>query len=174
MTQFKGKIIRYADHVDTDVIIPAIHLIHGNDIEYLSKFAMEGLDCNFHKKIRNGSSIIIAGKNFGCGSSRQQAPEVLKAAGIDVIVAESIARIFYRNAINVGLPVFIAPNILQSIDDEDEIVVDVEDGYLFNDTKGSMIRLEPIPSFLLDILLDGGLVQHLKNKMIDDGREQSH
>ncbi len=162
----QGNAITYGDHIDTDVIIAASYLIHGSDIDYLKQYAMERVDPNFHEKISEGSSIIVSGSNFGCGSSRQQAPEVLKAAGIEAVVAESFARIFFRNAINIGLPVFIAPGISAITQEGDRISIDTVAGVVFNQSKSEKIQTTTIPAFMREILENGGLIPHLKKSLL--------
>jgi len=161
----KGKAIKYGDHIDTDVIIAGHRLVHGSEISYLAKFAMEAIDPKFHEKIREGYTVIVAGRNFGCGSSRQQAPEVLKASGIKVIIADSMARIFFRNAINIGLPVLIASGISDITEEGDVISVNLKTGVVKNETKGKEIKATPIPDFLMEILADGGLIPNLIKKL---------
>lgn len=164
MNRICSKAIKYGNHIDTDVIIPAHRLVHGSDIKYLSQFAMEVIDERFHEKISKGYRIIVAGENFGCGSSRQQAPEVLKKAGIKLIISDSFARIFFRNAINIGLPVFISQRISESVTEGDEIEIDFETGEIYNRTLGLKCEATPIPNFLREILEDGGLIPHLRKK----------
>ncbi|MHA1755013.1 MAG: 3-isopropylmalate dehydratase small subunit [Candidatus Odinarchaeia archaeon] len=163
--RFKGKALKYGDHIDTDVIIAGHRLVHGSNIELMAQYAMESIDKDFHKKIKDGASILIAGKNFGCGSSRQQAPEVLKQSGVKVIVADSFARIFYRNAINIGLPALIAEGVSSIISEGDTVEVDLETGSIKNLTNGKSLKAKPIPPFLVEILNDGGLINHLKKKI---------
>lgn len=130
-------------------------------MDELAKHAMEGIDPNFSKKVRKGD-IIVAGKNFGCGSSREQAPLVLKHVGISLIIAESFARIFYRNAFNIGLPLLICKGITKATDEGDELEVDVSTGRIRNLTKGIELHANPIPDFLMEIVNSGGLSEYYK------------
>ena len=150
-----GKAWKFGDNVDTDVIIPGKYL-RTTDMSVFASHVMEGIDPSFSQKVRKGD-IIVAGKNFGCGSSREQAPLALKYAGIACIVAESFARIFFRNAINVGLPIIEA-----RIDckEGDNIEIDLEKGIVKN--NGKTYPATKLPDFLRDILADGGLVEHRK------------
>ena len=156
----KGKVWKFRDSIDTDVIIPGRYL-RTFSLDELASHVMEGEDPEFAKIVKKGD-IIVAGWNFGCGSSREQAPIALKHAGVAAIVAKSFARIFYRNAINIGLPVIIA-----DIDTEegDELTIDLEEGVVENLRTGQRFMIEPFNQFMLDILQDGGLVKHyLKQK----------
>lgn len=161
-----GRVFKYGDNVDTDVIIPGKYL-HIRDIEELSKHAMEGIDPTFSKRVKPGD-FIVAGKNFGCGSSREHAALVLKHAGIKCIIAESFSRIFYRNAINNGLPLIEYPNITKKIDEEDEIEVDYLKGVIKNITTGEIIKTKPLPKYIIEIIQDGGLIPHLRRKLGTD------
>lgn len=174
MSIIRGRVLKYRDHVDTDVIIAATHLAHGGDIDFISQFAMKGIDPDFHIKIREGFHIIVSGKNFGCGSSRQQAPEVIKRAGIKAIVSDSMARIFFRNAINIGLPVFIAPGFSETIDEGDEITIETQTGTIVNQTKKKTIQTNMIPPFLMDILSGGGLIFYLTKKIGKKAQEEKN
>jgi len=122
---------------------------------------MEGIDPEFSKKVRKGD-IIVAGKNFGCGSSREQAPLVLKYAGVSMVIAESFARIFYRNSFNVGLPLLICRGITKAVEEGDELEVDVSTGRIYNITRGVELRANPIPDFLMEIVESGGLSEYYK------------
>jgi 3-isopropylmalate/(R)-2-methylmalate dehydratase small subunit len=153
----------FGDDVNTDVIIPSKYLTT-LDPEEMAKHAMEGLDPRFAEKARGGV-ILVAGKNFGCGSSREQAPIALKYAGVRCVVAEFFARIFYRNAINIGLPVLESPGISGEVDEGDLLIVDLEEGKIVNETKNKVIDALRLPGFILDILKDGGLINHLKKKI---------
>jgi methanogen homoaconitase small subunit len=158
INKISGKIWKFGDNVDTDVIIPGKYL-RTTDMSVFAGHVMEGIDPEFSKKVKKGD-IIVAGKNFGCGSSREQAPLALKHAGVSCIVAESFARIFFRNAINVGLPI-----IESKIDCEDKVVIeiDLESGTVKNNTRS--YQGSKLPDFLLEILSDGGLVEHRKKKV---------
>ncbi len=127
----------------------------------LARHAMEGIDPEFSKKVRKGD-IIVAGKNFGCGSSREQAPLVLKYAGVSMVIAESFARIFYRNSFNVGLPLLICRGITKAVEEGDELEVDVSTGRIYNITRGVELRANPIPDFLMEIVESGGLSEYYK------------
>jgi len=158
----KGKVIKYGDDINTDGIIPGRYL-HLTNPKELALHAMEDVDIDFLKKISKGD-IIIAGKNFGCGSSREQAAICLKYAGVGAIIAKSFARIFFRNAINLGLPVITSIEAVEKIDNGDDIVVDVVKGIIVDSTKNLRYEMEPTPVFLKEILAEGGLIQSLKNK----------
>ena len=156
----QGKVFKYPDNVDTDVIIPARYLNTPNAQE-LALHCMEDIDVDFAKNVQKGD-IMVAKSNFGCGSSREQAPVAIKTAGVDAIVAKSFARIFYRNAINIGLPVIVCD--IQA-KDGDIINIDLSKGILTNETTGESVTFEPFKEFMLDILEDNGLVNHyLKEK----------
>jgi 3-isopropylmalate/(R)-2-methylmalate dehydratase small subunit len=159
----KGKIIKFANNIDTDVILPGkwLSLI---DPKELAKHAMEGLDATFPKKAEKGI-IIIGGKNFGCGSSREQAPLALKYAGVQCVLAESFARIFYRNSINIGLPVIEVKGISKTVNDDDEVSVDLEKGKITNLTKKETQTGTKMPPFIMEILVDGGLIENLRKRM---------
>jgi 3-isopropylmalate/(R)-2-methylmalate dehydratase small subunit len=163
-----GKAIKYGDNINTDVIIPSKYLT-SLDPNELAKHAMEGIDPDFPRKAADGV-IIVAGKNFGCGSSREQAPIALKYAGVKCIVAESFARIFYRNAINIGLPVIEAPGISGLVKDGDILTVILDEGKILNETSGNVIMASKLPDFILEIIRDGGLIEHLI-KVIRGGRD---
>jgi len=158
-----GKAIKFGDNVDTDVILPGQYLVLTDPME-LAKHAMEGLDPTFARKIRDGA-IIVAGKNFGCGSSREQAPLALKYAGVKCVLAESFARIFYRNAITIGLPVLECPRVSSMVREEDELVVDLRVGEVKNKSKSLILQATKLPEFVLEILSDGGLVEHLRRRI---------
>ncbi|NYB52903.1 MAG: 3-isopropylmalate dehydratase small subunit [Methanobacteriaceae archaeon] len=159
----KGKVWKFGDDIDTDIIIPGRYLILTGEKE-LAEHVMEGLDPEFHKKVGEGD-ILVAGKNFGCGSSREHAPIALKGAGISAVVAESFARIFYRNAINVGLPLLESKNISKNVDEGDEIQVNMEKGIIKNLKTGEEFKIIGLPDFMLGILEEGGLIPYLKENM---------
>jgi 3-isopropylmalate/(R)-2-methylmalate dehydratase small subunit len=163
--KIRGRVIKYGDHIDTDVIIAGHRLVHGDNIKLISKYAMESVDEKFHQKIAEGKNIIIAGRNFGSGSSRQQAPEVIKESGVKLIIADSIARIFFRNSINIGLPLLIADGISSITNEGDLLEVDLNKGIIKNLTNNKLIHSRPIPQFLMEILNEGGLVNHLRKKL---------
>ena len=154
--KIEGKVYRCKDNIDTDLIIPAKYLV-STDAKELGAHAMEGLDPDFAKKPHG---IIVAGKNFGCGSSREHAPIALKAAGVKCVVAKSFARIFYRNAINVGLPAVICKDA-QKIGGE--VAIHLDTGEII--TPGEIIRFPPFSGEIREILFDGGLIPHLRKKL---------
>ena len=154
----KGKVIKYGDNVDTDVIIPARYL-NTSDPQELAKHCMEDLDKDFSSKIKNGD-FIVAGENFGCGSSREHAPIAIKSSGIACVFAKSFARIFYRNAINTGLAIVELDN--HDINDKDELEVDFEKGEVLNLTQNKKYTFSPFPEFLQNIIKSGGLLNSLK------------
>ena len=151
--KIQGKVIRYQDNVDTDVIIPARYL-NTADAKELAAHCMEDLDATFVKRVQKGD-IIVAGNNFGCGSSREHAPLAIKESGIACVVAKSFARIFYRNAINIGLPIIECDT---QIDEEDTIEIDFDNGTLKNLTKNTEAAFAPFPPFLQNIISSGGLL----------------
>ena len=157
----KGKAWKFGDDIDTDIIVPGRYLIY-TDEETLAKHCMEGLDPDFDKKCSKGD-FIVAGKNFGCGSSREHAPIALKGAGVSAVIAESFARIFYRNATNVGVPLLEAPGISKLIENEEIIEVDMENAKITS-ANGESIEFKKLPPFMLEILNQGGLIEYLKNK----------
>ncbi|RBQ22792.1 Isopropylmalate/citramalate isomerase small subunit [Candidatus Methanobinarius endosymbioticus] len=156
----KGKVWKFGDDIDTDIIIPGRYLVV-TDPDKLAKHCMESLDSDFYKKINKGD-FIVAGKNFGCGSSREHAPLALQGAGVGAVIAESFGRIFYRNATNVGIPLLEAPGISETLDDGEEIEIDMEKGTI-KTTNGKEYKFKKLPPFMLEILDKGGLVEYLKN-----------
>jgi 3-isopropylmalate/(R)-2-methylmalate dehydratase small subunit len=158
-----GKAIKLGDNVDTDVILPGQYLVLTDTME-LAKHVMEGLDSTFATKIHDGA-VIVAGKNFGCGSSREQAPLALKHAGIKCVLAESFARIFYRNAITIGLPVLECFGISRKVEEGDELVVDLRAGKVENKSKNLALQATQLPEFVMEILDDGGLIEHLRRRV---------
>ena len=158
-----GKAIKFGNNVDTDVILPGQYLVLTDPTE-LAKHAMEGLDATFTRKIHDGA-IIVAGKNFGCGSSREQAPLALKHAGVKCVVAESFARIFYRNAITIGLPVLECPEVSSKVEEGDELAVDLRAGEVENKSKNLVLQATQLPEFIMEILDDGGLIEHLRRRI---------
>jgi len=163
-----GRAVIFGDDVNTDVIIPSKYLT-SLDPEELAKHAMEGLDPEFAEKAKEGV-IIVAGKNFGCGSSREQAPIALKYAGVKCVLADFFARIFYRNAINIGLPVLESPGISREVKEGDMLTVDLEEGKIVNMTRNKVIDALKLPNFILEILKDEGLIEHLRKKIGGKGR----
>ena len=158
-----GKVAKFGNNIDTDVILPGKYLVL-TDPKELAKHAMEGLISDFPEKAKDGL-IVVGGKNFGCGSSREQAPLALKYAGVQCVVAESFARIFFRNSINIGLPVVECESISKTTDDGDELSVDLDTGKIKNLTKGKSFQVTKLPPFILDILSDGGLVENLQRRL---------
>jgi 3-isopropylmalate/(R)-2-methylmalate dehydratase small subunit len=156
----RGRAITFGNNVDTDVILPGPYLVH-TDPHELAKHAMEGLDPDFTEKVGDGA-IVISGKNFGCGSSREQAPLALKYAGVKCVIAESFARIFYRNSITIGLPVLACPGVSAEVQDGDLLVVNLEEGRVEDVSKGLVLKATRLPDFIMEILDDGGLIEHLK------------
>ena len=157
----KGTAWKFGNDIDTDIIIPGRYLIY-TDEERLSPHCMEGLDKEFSEKCKKGD-FIVAGSNFGCGSSREHAPIALKGAGVACVIAEGFARIFYRNAINVGIPLLEAPKITEIVEDGDEIEVDMENGTITS-ADGKIVTFKKLPPFMMEILRQGGLIEYLKNK----------
>lgn len=158
----KGRVFKYGDNVDTDVIIPARYL-NTSDEKELAAHCMEDIDKDFVNNVQQGD-IIVAEKNFGCGSSREHAPIAIKAAGISCVIAASFARIFYRNAINIGLPILECPEASREIKDKDEVEVDFDTGVITDVTTGKTYQAQPFPPFIQTIIAEGGLIQSIKNK----------
>ena len=158
--KFTGTVIKYGDNVDTDVIIPARHL-NTIDVKELASHCMEDIDKDFHSKIKEGD-IMVAGLNFGCGSSREHAPISIRAAGISCVIAASFARIFYRNAINIGFPILECPEAAEKINAGDDVTVDFDTGVITNITKNETYQAEPFPEFIKDIINSDGLMNSLK------------
>ncbi|MCL2050209.1 MAG: 3-isopropylmalate dehydratase small subunit [Lachnospiraceae bacterium] len=161
MKTAKGNVFKYGDNVDTDVIIPA-RLLNTFDPAELGSHCMEDIDSDFVKKVKNGD-IIVATKNFGCGSSREHAPIAIKAAGISVVIAETFARIFYRNAINIGLPIIECPAAAQGISLGDVVEVDFNTGLINNLTQGQSYQGQAFPPFMQKIIDVGGLVNYVNS-----------
>ncbi len=157
-----GKVHKYGDNVDTDVIIPARHL-NTSDHKELASHCMEDIDTEFVKKVKQGD-IMVGGDNFGCGSSREHAPIAIKATGIDCVIAKTFARIFYRNAINIGLPILECPEASERIHAGDEGSIDFDSGVITNETKGETYQALPFPEFIKDIMAKGGLMKSLTGK----------
>jgi 3-isopropylmalate/(R)-2-methylmalate dehydratase small subunit len=158
-----GNAIKFGDNVDTDVILPGKYLVL-IDPKELAKHALEGLDPTFPEKAKKGV-VVVGGKNFGCGSSREQAPLALKYAGVNCVLAESFARIFFRNAINIGLPVIECKGISAAVDNGDELAVDFEAGKIQNLSKRQSLQVTKLPPFILEILSDGGLIENLRRRL---------
>ena len=158
----KGRVFKYQDNVDTDVIIPARYL-NSTSGEELAKHCMEDIDKEFAAKVQNGD-IIVARKNFGCGSSREHAPLAIKCSGISCVIADTFARIFYRNAINIGLPIIECKEAAESIEAGDEVEVDFDTGVIVNKTKNQSFQGEAFPEFMQNIINAGGLIAYVNNK----------
>ncbi len=160
--KLRGRAWKFGDHIDTDVIIPARYLNTSDPYE-LAKHCMEDADPDFASKVKKGD-IIVAGENFGCGSSREHAPIAIKYAGVSCVIAKSFARIFFRNAFNTGLPIVECPEAVEKTDEGDELLVDLEAGKIVNLTKNLEFKVEPIPEFMMDLLKAGGLISYIKSK----------
>jgi len=158
-----GKVIKFGNNVDTDVILPGPYLVHTDPYE-LAKHAMAGLDPEFPQKAAEGV-IVVGAKNFGCGSSREQAPIALKYAGVKCVLAESFARIFYRNSITIGLPVLVCAGVSSKVNEGDELVVNLQNGKVEDKTNGAVLQATKLPEFIMEILDDGGLIAHLKRSI---------
>lgn len=157
-----GRVFKYGDNVDTDVIIPARYL-NSSDPAELATHCMEDIDKNFVKQVQKGD-IIVAEKNFGCGSSREHAPIAIKAAGVSCVIAETFARIFYRNAINIGLPIIECPEASKGIEAGDEVEVDFDTGVITDKTKGMTFQGQAFPPFMQKIIDCEGLVNYINQK----------
>lgn len=157
----KGKAWKFGDDVDTDLILPGRYLVLRDEKE-LAACAMEGCDPDFSKNVKNGD-LIVGGRNFGCGSSREHAPIALKGVGISAVVAESFARIFYRNSINIGLPLLEIKGISKQVSQGDELEIDMENGILKNLSTGQDFIIKELPEFMVEILDEGGLIPYLKD-----------
>lgn len=166
MKKFQGQAWCVGDDIDTDVIIAARYLNDASD-ENLRKHCLEDAIPQFFEKIKPGD-ILVAGKNFGCGSSREHAPIALKVAGVACVVAESFARIFYRNAINIGLPIIIAPEAVQDIKPGDELDIDPQEGVLINKSTGNKFSTETFPVFIQELINTGNLLNYVKKKVNTD------
>ena len=157
-----GKVHKYGDNVDTDVIIPARHL-NTSDHKELASHCMEDIDTEFVKKVKRGD-IMVGGENFGCGSSREHAPIAIKASGIDCVIAKTFARIFYRNAINIGLPILECPEASEKIQDGDEVSIDFDSGVIVNKTKNQSYQGQAFPEFMQKIIKAEGLMNYINAK----------
>ncbi len=164
--QFRGTVHRYGRDIDTDVIIPARYLTTSDPSE-LAKHCMEDIDANFVHKVSQGD-IIVADENFGCGSSREHAPIAIKASGVDVVIAKSFARIFYRNSINTGLAILECPEAVDSIKDGDVVSVDTDTGTIVNETTSKTFTAQPFPPFIADIIEQGGLLNRTRKVLGTD------
>jgi 3-isopropylmalate/(R)-2-methylmalate dehydratase small subunit len=159
----RGRVWRFGNDIDTDVIIPARYL-NTSDPKELARHLMEDIDKDFSSKMKT-DDIIVAGKNFGCGSSREHAPIAIKAAGIQAVIAKSFARIFYRNAFNIGLPIFESEEASEKIKEGDEIEIDADSGVIRNMTTHKEYKASPIPLFMQELIAAGGLVEWTKQKL---------
>jgi 3-isopropylmalate/(R)-2-methylmalate dehydratase small subunit len=162
--KLKGKVFKYGDNVDTDVIIPARYL-NSSDPENLAAHCMEDIDEDFADQVEKGD-IIVGGNNFGSGSSREHAPLAIKYAGVSCVVAESFARIFYRNSINIGLPILESPEAVKAIEARDQLEVDIDKGEVKNLRTGETYQAAPFPPFMQEIIKDGGLIEHVKKELV--------
>lgn len=163
--QFRGTVFRYGRDIDTDVIIPARYL-NTSDPAELAKHCLEDLDKTFVSRVKPGD-IIVADENFGCGSSREHAPVAIKAAGVSCVIAKSFARIFYRNSINMGLPILECPEAADAISDGDVVSVDADTGAITDETTGAVFHAQPFPPFIQDIINEGGLVARTKRVLAE-------
>ncbi len=159
----KGKVWKFGDDVDTDAILPGRYLVLTGEKE-LAKCVMEGCDPNFSDKVKEGD-IIVAGRNFGCGSSREHAPISIKGAGISAVVAESFARIFYRNSVNIGLLLIEAKGISKNVEEGDEIQINMKNGVLKDLNNSKEFEIKPLPEFMRGIMKEGGLISYVKNHL---------
>ncbi len=162
--KFNGKAIKYGDNVDTDVIIPARYL-NTIDKKELASHCMEDLDKTFITRVKTGD-IMVAGNNFGCGSSREHAPIAIKESGISLVIANSFARIFYRNSINIGLAILECPEAVAGISEGDKVEADLDNGVIYNRTTGAEFKTKPFPEFIQNIITAGGLVESIKKGII--------
>lgn len=160
----KGKVIKYGNNVDTDVIIPARYL-NTTDPAELASHCMEDLDAKFTSRVQAGD-VMVAGKNFGCGSSREHAPIAIKASGISCVIAETFARIFYRNAINIGLPILECPEAAQDIKDDDQVEIDFDSGVIKNLTTGKTYQGQRFPEFMQELIAADGLIEYIKKSLV--------
>ncbi|KKM10833.1 3-isopropylmalate dehydratase [Clostridiales bacterium PH28_bin88] len=161
--EFKGRTWKFGNDVDTDAIIPARYL-NTIDPAELARHCMEDADPSFPEKVQAGD-IIVAGKNFGCGSSREHAPVAIKAAGVACVIAHSFARIFYRNAINIALPIFESPEAAEAISEGDQVRVDAESGIITNLTKNQTYQATPFPAFMRELMQAGGLMPYVAERV---------
>jgi len=159
---FSGNVHKVGDHIDTDAIIPARFLVT-SDVKELGEACMEGLEPGWVKRVQKGD-IMVAGENFGCGSSREHAPLAILGAGMSVVIAHSFARIFYRNGFNMGLLLLEVGEQVEGIEDGDKLEIQVQDGVIKNITRGTEIRFQPIPAFMQELLQGGGLIEYVKRQ----------
>lgn len=156
----QGRVFKYPDNVDTDVIIPARYL-NTSDAQELAKHCMEDIDKTFTERVQSGD-IIVAGWNFGCGSSREHAPLTIKTNGVSCVISKSFARIFYRNSINIGLPILECEQAAEEINDGDDVSIDFDKGIITNNSTGKTYEAQPFPPFIQKIISDGGLLASIK------------
>ena len=161
----KGKVYKYGANIDTDVIIPARYL-NLSDPSELAKHCMEGIDKEFIHGVQSGD-IIMATTNFGCGSSREHAPLAIKASGISCVIAKSFARIFFRNAINIGLPVFECEDVVENTDTGDTVEIDLSRGEIKNRSNSMTFNAKPYPDFMAELISDGGLIEYTKKRLAE-------
>ena len=159
--ELKGKVHKYGDNVDTDVIIPARYL-NTSEAKELAAHCMEDIDVAFAGRVKAGD-IIVAGRNFGCGSSREHAPLAIKASGVACVIATTFARIFYRNALNIGLPILECPEAAEAIAAGDEVGIDLASGTVTDETTGRTFKAEPFPPFMRELIAAGGLAAYMRN-----------
>jgi 3-isopropylmalate/(R)-2-methylmalate dehydratase small subunit len=164
-TTLEGKAFTFGKNLDTDQIFPGQYLELAK-VEDIKQHAMEGVDPEFVKKFKPGD-IIVAGANFGCGSSREHAAIALKAVGVSVVLADSFARIFYRNAINLGLPLLVSPGITDQVSSGDQLKIDLETGVVHNKATGAELNVEPMSAYVFDIIESGGIKPLVKNQMAE-------
>ncbi len=169
--QIKGRTWKFGANVDTDVIIPVRYLTSIDPAE-LGKHCLEGLDPDFSKRVQPGD-IIVAEENFGCGSSREHAPVAIKGAGVSGIIAATFARIFFRNALNIGLPIVESPEAAQRIEAGDTVEVDLTSGRILNHTKGETYQAEPFPPFVQELVAEGGLVPYVARRLREQAAKTS-
>lgn len=165
--KLKGKVFKYGDNVDTDVIIPARYL-NTSDPQELAQHCMEDIDIDFVKKVRPGD-MIVAADNFGCGSSREHAPIAIKASGVSCVIARTFARIFYRNSLNIGLPILECPEAADAISAGDEVEVDTATGTITDVTTGQTFQAHAFPEFMQNLIASGGLIAYAKAKVQSGG-----
>lgn len=168
--KLRGHVFKYGDNVDTDVIIPARYLNTSDPVE-LAQHCMEDIDIEFTKKVKQGD-MIVAADNFGCGSSREHAPIAIKAAGVSCVIANTFARIFYRNAINIGLPILECPEAADAIRAGDEVEVDTGTGTITDVTTGETFQARPFPEFMQSLIVSGGLIAYARAKVQSDGGQK--
>jgi len=167
--KFEGRVIKYGDNIDTDVIIPARYLSTSDPSE-LAKHCMEDLDKTFVSRVQKGD-ILVGGKNFGCGSSREHAPIAIKASGISCVIAKTFARIFYRNAINIGLPILECAEAAEDISEGDHLIVDLSRGEITNVGKNRVYTAIPYPGFMQEIMKANGLIEKIRKEKEEESRK---